>query len=315
MSCWWSRGQGQASLSLPRRHYRSNLPHPFTHSAQTPLISISRSLLLPSLPTLTLSLSLHTNKHSDFVGKVFILIVFERFDLNQQTNKTQARLPSHSFIERQTQTSHTHLHTIVAKRTSNTTIAQTHLHEERKKEQYLATSRCCSSQVCWNEIIHLLDLDFDRIASQFTNERSTNYHHIHTRSTTHTPHIYLNLLPTQEDTMRFSPLLLLPLLSLVSADTSSTSSTTTVTSTATMTRTITISQVIAAVTSTYAITNSTTSAILATGTGATSLTSAAAATSASKTLPANYMGAATNLNAGMGVMGGALVGVVGLMLL
>jgi len=89
--------------------------------------------------------------------------------------------------------------------------------------------------------------------------------------------------------MRISSLataLLLPLLAI--ADT--TSSTTTITSTATLTKTITVSQVYS-VTSTYA-NNST--AVAATGT--THLTTSPSATSTTKTLPANYMGAASSLN-------------------
>jgi hypothetical protein len=68
------------------------------------------------------------------------------------------------------------------------------------------------------------------------------------------------------------------------------------------------------VTSTYSISNSTTSAILATGTGsgATSLTSAAATTS--KTLPADSMGAAPKMG-GNGLMVGGVVVVMGMMLL
>jgi hypothetical protein len=87
--------------------------------------------------------------------------------------------------------------------------------------------------------------------------------------------------------MRFSSLvtaLLLPLLAI--ADTTST---TTITSTATLTKTITVSQVYA-VTSTYA-TNSTTST---TPTGATYLSASASAPT--KSIPANYMGAASSLN-------------------
>ena len=90
--------------------------------------------------------------------------------------------------------------------------------------------------------------------------------------------------------MRISSLataLLLPLLAI--ADT--TSSTTTITSTATLTKTITVSQVYS-VTSTYA-NNSTT---VAASTGTTHLTTSPSATSTTKTLPANYMGAASSLN-------------------
>ena len=54
---------------------------------------------------------------------------------------------------------------------------------------------------------------------------------------------------------------------------------------------------------------------LATGTGASVLTSTAAATSASKTMPANYMGAATKMGGGMGMLSGVVVGVVGLLLM
>jgi hypothetical protein len=89
--------------------------------------------------------------------------------------------------------------------------------------------------------------------------------------------------------MRVSSLataLLLPLLAI--ADT--TSSTTTITSTATLTKTITVSQVVA-VTSTYP--NSTT---IAHATGATGGTVSSTSASATKTLPANYMGAASSLN-------------------
>jgi hypothetical protein len=85
--------------------------------------------------------------------------------------------------------------------------------------------------------------------------------------------------------MRFSSLataLLLPLLAI--AD--STTSTTTITSTATLTKTITVSQVYS-VTSTYA-SNSTTA------TGAPLLSSSASAPT--KSIPANYMGAASSLN-------------------
>lgn len=83
-----------------------------------------------------------------------------------------------------------------------------------------------------------------------------------------------------------------------------------------MTKTITISQVVAAVTSTYSISNSTTSAITAavgTGTvsGVASLTSAAAGTS--KTLPADFVGAA-NKRDGLLVGGSAMV-VMGVMML
>jgi hypothetical protein len=79
--------------------------------------------------------------------------------------------------------------------------------------------------------------------------------------------------------------LLLPLLAI--ADT--TSSTTTITSTATLTKTITVSQVYA-VTSTFAHNSTTTAA------GATGGTVLSTSVSASKTLPANYMGAASSLN-------------------
>ena len=98
--------------------------------------------------------------------------------------------------------------------------------------------------------------------------------------------------------MRFSSLataLLLPLLAI--ADT--TSSTTTITSTATLTKTITVSQVYS-VTSTYANNSTSTAA-----TGATYLTTSPSATP-TKTLPANYMGAASSLN-GMYAGGASLV--------
>jgi hypothetical protein len=87
--------------------------------------------------------------------------------------------------------------------------------------------------------------------------------------------------------MRFSSLataLLLPLLAIAE-----TTSTTTITSTATLTKTITVSQVYS-VTSTYA-SNSTTAT---TTTGATHLSASASAPT--KSIPANYMGAASSLN-------------------
>jgi hypothetical protein len=90
--------------------------------------------------------------------------------------------------------------------------------------------------------------------------------------------------------MRFSSLataLLLPLLAIAET----TSSTTTITSTATLTKTITVSQVYS-VTSTYA-SNSTT-ATTTTATGATLLSASASAPT--KSIPANYMGAASSLN-------------------
>jgi hypothetical protein len=89
--------------------------------------------------------------------------------------------------------------------------------------------------------------------------------------------------------MRFSSLataLLLPLLAIAE-----TTSTTTITSTATLTKTITVSQVYS-VTSTYA-SNSTT-ATTTTATGATHLSASASAPT--KSIPANYMGAASSLN-------------------
>ena len=88
--------------------------------------------------------------------------------------------------------------------------------------------------------------------------------------------------------MRISSLataLLLPLLAIAE-----TTSTTTITSTATLTKTITVSRVYS-VTSTYA-SNSTTATT--TTTGATLLSASASAPT--KSIPANYMGAASSLN-------------------
>ncbi|KAH8748938.1 hypothetical protein BGZ57DRAFT_935136 [Hyaloscypha finlandica] len=88
--------------------------------------------------------------------------------------------------------------------------------------------------------------------------------------------------------MRFSSLataLLLPLLAIAE-----TTSTTTITSTATLTKTITVSRVYS-VTSTYA-SNSTTATT--TTTGPTLLSASASAPT--KSIPANYMGAASSLN-------------------
>ncbi|KAG4427347.1 hypothetical protein IFR05_017170 [Cadophora sp. M221] len=104
--------------------------------------------------------------------------------------------------------------------------------------------------------------------------------------------------------MRFSLLTtaLLPLLA--SAQYSTSASTTTITSTATLTKTITVSEVVASVYSTYPTYNSTTSAsgptvasasyTTATGTGGVSPIVSA---TPSNTLPANFMGAASSLNA------------------
>jgi ABC-type Fe3+-hydroxamate transport system substrate-binding protein len=89
--------------------------------------------------------------------------------------------------------------------------------------------------------------------------------------------------------------LLLPLLAI--ADT--TSSTTTTTSTSTLTKTITVMSVVASVTSTYA--NGTNTA------HATGGTPVATSASATKSIPANYMGAASNLNGAYGGSAGVLV--------
>ena len=94
----------------------------------------------------------------------------------------------------------------------------------------------------------------------------------------------------------FLPSLLL--LGLAAAD-----STTTITSTATLTKTITVSQVVQSVTSTYASGNSTIAGPTAVNTGSSSKLTASSA-SATKTLPANYMGAGNSLS-GNGIYAGS----------